>query len=186
MAVANVKGFTLIELLVAIVIIAILASIGVPEFRTFLLNTQIKTASEAINNGLQLARGEAVRRNTPVQFNLGAGTGWTVGCEIPIADADGDDVDECPAVIQSRSAGEGSASAIVTTEPAGATTVTFNGLGRVIANDDGTPSITRFNIDMPSSLLDAERSKDMSILTAGGSIRMCDPNNATPGDARAC
>lgn len=179
-------GFTLIELLVAIAIAAILAMIGVPEFRTFLMNTQIKTATEAINNGLQLARGEAVRRNTNVRFDLGQGTSWTVGCETPVVDANADGVDECPETIQSRAAGEGSASVVVTTEPAGASTITYNGFGRVVANDDGTASITQFEMDIPIDVLAADRSKELRILTTGGSIRVCDPNIIAAGDARAC
>lgn len=179
MRLAGAYGFTLIELLVTIAIAAILATIAVPEFRAFLMNTQIKTAAEAINNGLQLAKGEAVRRNAKVRFILGAGTSWTVGCEAPSA--------TCPQIIQSRASAEGSSTAIVTTLPAGATAITYNGLGRVLSlNGDGTAPITRFNVDVPESVLAAASSKNLSILTTGGSIRMCDPNNTTAGDPRAC
>ena len=63
MITAGERGFTLIEMLVTLSIVAILAAVAVPSFRMFILNIQIRTASEAFNNGLQLARGEAVRRN---------------------------------------------------------------------------------------------------------------------------
>lgn len=182
----TIQGFTLVELMITIVIASILAAIAIPAFRAFLLNMQIRTATEAINNGLQLAKGEAVRRNTNVRFDLGSGTGWTVGCETAVADSDGDGLADCPAVIQSRATGEGSASTVVTTTPAGATTITFNGFGRVVANADGTDSITQFEIDVPPEVLSASISKNLQIRTTGGSIRVCDPNNSVPGDARAC
>ena len=76
----NQQGVTLIELLIAIAIVAILAGIAVPNFTTWLQNTQIRTATEAVKNGLQLARAEAIRRNEPVNFVLSSvtGTNWTV------------------------------------------------------------------------------------------------------------
>ncbi|HEU4709149.1 MAG TPA: GspH/FimT family pseudopilin [Methylophilaceae bacterium] len=180
------RGFTLVDLMIAIVIGSILAAVAIPQFKAFLLNMQIRTATEAINNGLQLAKGEAVRRNTNVRFVLGSGTSWSVGCDVAQADNDGDGVEDCPTTIQSRATSEGSASTVLTTNPSGATIVTFNGFGRVVANSDGTASITQFDIDVPTSLLAAEISKNLRILVSGGTIRVCDPNNAIAGDARAC
>lgn len=180
------SGFTLIELLVAIAILAILTSIAYPNMQAFLLNIQIRTATEAVNNGMQLARGEAVRRNANIKFTLGAGSSWTVGCETAIGDTDGDGIDDCPAVIQSRSANEGSTSATLTVTPAAATGVTFNGLGRVTSNADGTDTITRVDVDVPTTLLAADRSRELRLLVSGGNIRMCSPNITTTGDARKC
>lgn len=180
------QGFTLIELIVTIAIVAILVTIAVPNFRTFILNIQIRTATEALNNGLQLARGEAVRRNTNVKFVLGTDSAWTVGCETAVADNDGDGNEDCPTVIQSRAAGEGSTLATVAITPTDAKTVTFNGLGKVTANDDASSSITQIDVDMPSTTLSAAESKNLSIRISGGSIRMCNPNITTVGDARAC
>jgi len=48
----------------------VLISLGAPGFAEWLQNQQIRAAAEATLNGLQVARGEAVRSNTPVRFQL--------------------------------------------------------------------------------------------------------------------
>ena len=63
-------GFTLIELLIGIAITVILLLLGVPSFKSLIQNAQIHTATDALQNGIELARAEAVRRNTLVRFQL--------------------------------------------------------------------------------------------------------------------
>ncbi len=165
-------GFTLIELMVAIAILAILLFIALPNFAVWMQNTQIRTAGEAILNGMQLARAEAIRRNVNVELRMNASSGWTA--RVPTTDE----------LIQSRVAGEGSAASAVTIAPAGATTITFNGFGSITANNDGTPAITEIKIDSPS--IAAADSRELCVLVrAGGTIRMCDPQVAVT-DTRSC
>lgn len=180
------RGLTLVELLIAIVIMSVLMGIAIPSFQAWMMNTQIKTATESLFNGIQLARSEAVHRNTNVTFVVGTDTAWWVGCETPLADsADADAIADCPVTIQSRSSGETS-KAVLTVTPAGATTVTFNGLGRVTGNLDMTSSVTQIDVDVSAADLDALQSREMRILVSGGSVRMCDPNIVQAGDPRIC
>ncbi|HAC90545.1 MAG TPA: prepilin-type cleavage/methylation domain-containing protein [Planctomycetaceae bacterium] len=171
--------------MISIALVGVLLTIGIPALRNWILNTQIKTAAESINNGLQLARGEAVRRNTNVQFTLGVGSSWNVGCVTAQGDDDGDGVDDCPATIQSRASGE-TASAVVSVTPGGATMVTFNGLGRVATNIDASAPITEIEIDIADSVMDPAESRELRVMVAGGSVRMCDPSATRAGDPRIC
>lgn len=166
-------GFSLIELLIGIAIMAILLTLASPDFKVWMQNSQIRTATEAIQNGLQLARAEAVRRNEPVNFILGSGSGWTVSTvAIP------------GTPIQSRASGEGSVNVTVSVTPAGATTATFNTLGR-LANSATAP--TQIDLDVPTSIIPASQSKELRInITSGGQIRTCDPNITASGDPRKC
>jgi type IV fimbrial biogenesis protein FimT len=166
------RGMTLIEIMITLAIMGILMMIGMPSFNTWLANTQVRTGAEGLTNGLQLARAEAVRRNGNISFVLGTNTGWTVS------------VVSSGEVIQSRSEDDGSKNATVTVTPAGATTLTFNGYGRVTTNADASASITR--IDVGSSTLPASETRALRItLGSGGNVRMCDPALAS-GDPRAC
>ncbi|HYS50631.1 MAG TPA: GspH/FimT family pseudopilin, partial [Burkholderiales bacterium] len=64
------RGFTIVEVLISLVVLGVLLALGTPGFVEWLQNQQIRAAAEATLNGLQVARGEAVRRNTPVRFQL--------------------------------------------------------------------------------------------------------------------
>ncbi|MBK7423660.1 MAG: GspH/FimT family pseudopilin [Propionivibrio sp.] len=60
----------MIELLIGVAVLGILLALGASSFRVWIGNMRIRTTAEAIQNGLQLARGEAVRRNALVRFQL--------------------------------------------------------------------------------------------------------------------
>jgi type IV fimbrial biogenesis protein FimT len=64
------RGFTIVEVMISLVVLGVLIGLGAPGFVEWLQNQQIRAAAEATLNGLQVARGEAVRRNTPVRFQL--------------------------------------------------------------------------------------------------------------------
>jgi len=165
-------GFSIIELLIGMTIMAVVIAIGMPSYSAWIQNTRIRTAAESIQNGLQVARAEAVKRNVSVQFVLSDGAAWLVGCETVNS--------ACPAIIQSRSAGEGSSGDITLATDA-AFTVVFNNLGAV--NASPTP-FTRVDVD--SSVAAADRPLRITI-GVGGNIRMCDPSTTLSStDPRKC
>lgn len=165
-------GFTLVEMMIALAIFALLILAALPEVRTWVQNTQIRTAAEGMLNGFQLARSEAVRRNANIELEIVGDTGWNAK------------VSSSGQVIQSRPSGEGSESARLVITPTGATKATFNGLGRLVANGDATALITEIKVDSPA--IAAAASRQLCIMvSAGGVVRMCDPQVAA-GDTRAC
>lgn len=191
------EGVSLIELMIGLAILAILLSAGLPAFSLWIQNTQNRTAAESLLNGLQLARTEAVRRNTNVRFDLTDATGliaWNVGCVSATAN--------CPATIQNRSGSEGTSNARVgidttaipvpapatqfstaiaggTGSPAG---VTFDGMGRVPSANIGT-DITRIDITNAS---EASARRLVVTIGAGGTIRMCDPALSLSANPQGC
>ena len=169
------RGFTLIEIMITLAVLAFLLFLGLPSFTQWIQNTQIRTAAEGITSGLQIARNEAVRRNTSVYFAMGTGPGWTV----QLASAAPTDPP-----IQRRSQAEGSSTVVVTITPNTTITVTFNGLGRIVTNADGSAPITAINVD--SSPLPFPASRKLCVtLNSSGVIQMCDTQVAAT-DTRAC
>ncbi len=165
-------GFTLVEMMIAIAIFALLILAALPEVRIWVQNTQIRTAAEGILNGLQLARTEAVRRNTNMELEMIGVSGWNAK------------VASSGQIVQSRPSGEGSGNAVLVIKPDGATKVTFNGLGRLVANGDGSESITEIKVD--STAISAASTRELCVtVSSGGAVRMCDPQ-AVAGDTRAC
>lgn len=169
-------GFTLIELMVVVAVLAALLSIGAPSFMEWIQNSRIRTAAESIQNGLQIARAEAVRRNANVEFILeGTSGGWLVQVQ-------------SGAEFVQRAATEGGANVALTTSPAGSSMLTYNGLGRVLQlNGDGSVPLDQVAVDLPASILSAEKTRDLNLtVDLGGEIRMCDPNVTSVGDPRRC
>lgn len=197
------RGVSLIETMIGLVIASLLLAVGVPSFSTFMQNSHIRNAAEALQNGLSLARTEAVRRNTNVRFSLGTASSWTVGCATPVAKAQGTEgLDDCPATIQARTAAEGSAHAAVNlsevvastnaaaASPAITSEISFNGLGRVRALPAGNNAV--INISNPAGGACAAAGGPMRclrvVVSAAGQVRMCDPklSASNPSDPQAC
>jgi len=180
-------GFSLVELMIGIAILGILLALGVPSYTAWIQNTRIRNAAESIQGGIQLARAEAVRRNTPVQFDLrGSASAWTV-CVAPAV------AGSCPLqddsdTIQSRGVKEGSSDDIKIVA-SDATPFVFNSYGRLISPvPTGADGLVRVGVDIDTSVLSAAESRNLSIIIGvGGAARLCDPTLSGSGtDPRRC
>ena len=171
------RGFTLIELMITLVVLGVLVALGVPSFQAWLQNAQIRNAADAVMNGIQLARTEAVRRNRIVYFTFDAGSNWSVVCLRCV-----NNVDE---VVQRRQGTEGSHTATI--ESGGRTMVTFSPIGAPMATNPADGSMPINTIDFTSSVTMAELRPLRITISPSGSVRLCDPDPKLPaGDPRRC
>ena len=186
------SGFSLVELLIGIALLGILMAFGIPSFQGWLQNAQIRTAAESVQNGIQVTRNEAVKDNGRARFVLCGlpASSWEVLAVSPTAAAPvaslacgaGSNAAAGEIRVQERSSQEGSRLAQVVLTPNGASTITFNSLGRVVANADASASITQIDVSTPTG----DRPLRITV-GAGGNIRMCDPSpNLAASDPRHC
>lgn len=193
---------SLVELVVSLVIIGSLLALAAPNYTAWIQNTKIRTTAEAMLNGLQLARTEAVRRNTQIRFYLTdtltgtcvaltGGTNWVVSFDDPTGlcgnallnealDASNIAVSPAPRMIQVRPSSEGSTGVTVLADQA---SIIFNGLGRVTPVPGAAINI---NISNPAAGACATvgggggpvRCMRVAV-SQGGQIRLCDPARAS-------
>ncbi len=172
-------GVSIVETMVVVAITAVLLMIGLPGLQSWFVSGQVTTKTDAVLNGLQLARAEALRRNSRVYFTLTSDFGWTVGCVTAVGDLDGDGVADCPSIIQTKSAQEAGSGPSLT----GAGTATFNGIGMLSANADASTALSQ--VDVSYSLGGVSKALRV-LLTSGGQSRICDPAVTTTGDPAKC
>jgi type IV fimbrial biogenesis protein FimT len=187
-------GFTMIEAMVTLAVFAILVALGIPEMSTWIRNNKVRTVADSLQTGLRLAQAESLRRSRQVVFSLTNsttpqtvlplpaavnGTSWAIYALPSIAG-------EPLAFIQSGVLSN--ASANVTVNSNGVSTVCFNSMGRLVNNAGANviaitggdacvqptaPPVQKFNI----TTLGADRPLQVN-LGLGGQVHMCDPNVA--------
>lgn len=178
------SGFTLVELMVAIAIVGILLALGISNYREWIQNTKVRTTAESIQNGLMLAKAEAIKRNNRVDFILTsvdpvasnvssltaatAGPNWAVRVWQSATYTAAD-------LVQGRPQAEGS---LTTTLTATQSTIGFNSIGRVTPTPAGN-----ITIDVSSTASNRPLRVTVSI---GGAIRICDPAFSTTTSPIGC
>jgi type IV fimbrial biogenesis protein FimT len=205
---ARTRGMSLIELMIAVAIFAIALAFGVPSFGEWIQNTQIRSTAESLQNGIQFARAEAVRRNNPTQFQLvttpnnscalsTAGPYWVVNLPTTTAaspvGACGAGVSDTtsPFILQS--------SPIVSTRAltsilvnASQSVISFDGLGRQTASVNPVQASALLTVDItPTSTSSCVKNggnlRCLRItVTTTGQSRMCDPSLAAGSGPTAC
>lgn len=76
------QGFTLLELLVTVAVVVILATVGVPAFRTTIANSRIESTSNTLRNSFVTARNKAIEtasRVTVAPVTSGDWGSWKIG-----------------------------------------------------------------------------------------------------------
>lgn len=178
-------GVTLIELMIGIAIITLLMFVGAPSYQQWIANTRVRTTTEAIQNGLMLAKAEALRRNAKVQLvltntnpivaNVNSVAASTTGTSWMLRMYQSTGTYTAADFIQGRSVAEGGANTAVS---AGQSTFVFTGMG-------GLSPIPAAAININVSGTGSNRDLRVTI-AQGGAIRMCDPAAGLANTSMGC
>jgi type IV fimbrial biogenesis protein FimT len=197
------RGVSLIELMIGMAVFGILLAVAAPSYQVWIANGQVRTAAESIQNGLQVARTEALKRNQAVEFILtstepsddnanaiaatASGPNWMVRVFQPTGNYTTDDF------IQGRSGSDGSAHARLSVSPQGQNTIQFSPLGRAsffIGTAPQTAANGIFIAAKHASGTCGAGSDQIRCLAVGvkpgGQIRMCDLTVSNKTDSRYC
>lgn len=186
------RGLSLVEIVVVLGIVAMLVMMAMPTFTGWVINSRIRSTAEAVQAGLQLAKAEAVARNTRVRFQLTStldngcvaaadGLNWVINLD-PNADPtevegscdSAPDDANAPFILQKRPG----ATSGNTQVAANAASLVFNGLGRPLPIPGVAGNLT-IAISNPAAgtctAVGGELTCLNIVVTPAGQIRMCNP-----------
>jgi type IV fimbrial biogenesis protein FimT len=185
-------GFTLIELLVTVSLLGVLMTLGLPALTEWTRNSQVRTVSDSLQNGIRVAQAEAVRRNRSVVFALtnatpasgvavtaaASGKNWTVQTVRQLGDAAAEFV-------------QGG----VVTDSAGKTTITgpaaicFNSNGRLISTASATTGVGAAcnSADVTFNMAQSGASLALNVVVRlNGQVRMCNTSRSAATSPDGC
>ena len=193
------RGMTFIELVVTMAIGAMLIFAVAPDIGAWMRNLQVRNTGDTLLAGLQRARNEAVKRNTPVRFSLvslndpatmdntcamsdTAGS-WVVSMLNPAGKCGVTNPALDPMIIDLHPIADGgryaAITALQTDGVTAANSVTFDSFGRATTAGD----IARIDVRHATT---ANSRPLRIVVTSGGSVRMCDPAVSNTSDPRKC
>jgi type IV fimbrial biogenesis protein FimT len=195
------RGVSMIEVAITLTLLAVLVFAVMPDVVAMVANSRIRSAAESYTQGLQRARNDALRTNRPVSFWLtsvnGSGNldntcalsagarGWIVSINDPAgkcATAISPTADPMIAerAVAGSTAGNVSVAGLQSDGTTAATSVTFDGFGRVTS----ATALARIDLDHGNA---GNNFRPLRIqITRGGSVRLCEPRVTDAGDPRIC
>jgi type IV fimbrial biogenesis protein FimT len=189
------RGVTLIEVMTTVAIISITLSLGIPAYTEWLQNTQIRTAAESMQAGIQLARAEGLKRNGAVRFQLmtttdancalsASGANWVISVNDASGQCQQTNAAAAPFITRLKAGSEGTRNVTVQASQA---SIAFSGLGLVTPAVADTITIDIENPTGGACVADGGKMRCLRLqVSNGGQVRMCDPSVAADDDPRMC
>ena len=189
------RGFSIVEVMITLTIIAMLMVLVAPSSAIWIQNTRLRTAASSISAGLQLARIEAMKRNTLVRFQMTDSNtaAWQVCIYDPVADA-------CSAaagsVLQTVSSSEAALNVTLGTDTALSNTATPIGSGINVPSSTTFDSFGRLAATAPSNVMRVDvrnttlatpdERRMVILVSLGGQVLMCDPKLSKATNPQGC
>lgn len=191
----------MVEMAVTMAVLGILLASAMPSLGDWMVNARIRNTAESIQEGLQKARAEAVRRNQSVTFWMvttadpkvlsndctkSASSGsWVVSLTDPTSKCSvAPSTETAPQTVAARAVGQGGEGVSVEAKQADgstdATSVTFNAFGQVA---NATPIRV---ISVNDGVANSDRRKYRIMISTGGRTVVCDQLVSDTTDPRSC
>ena len=164
------KGFTLIEMAIGLVVLSILGISAVGMMNSYILNARISSTADELRDGIFLAKAEAIKRNTAVDFRV-TNTGWQIWMPW---------VDDTKPYLTREAAQKSITVAGADSNGSAVTTIEFIGSGRPNSAITSAPVTIDITPNAPLACRTADSGEVTCLrvlVTTGGRVRVCNPQS---------